>query len=405
MDEVTGPIVAVGLVLSRRFRALHFIGGITGQFFRQFAVTIAVSTVISAINAVTMTPSRAVLIFKTEKSGENTSTAEALPWWTFGVVGLPSGSDAESSPFLGSTASRGDRCSEDLALLGMWPSGSSPARWSAGSSAGSIIRPVNAVLGWFFRGFNRGFEADRGYGWTSARCCGCSLVVLLVYGGLLVLTYWSSRAPHRLRPAAGPGPADRDHPVARLGLAAADQGSRWRMVETIARETPGVAHTVAISACRSACRPTAQLRVDVRRPGPVRRAAGPRTERHGHHGQAAAGCAEGSRTPRSPFTARRRFPAWASPAASSSSSRTAAASGWRLAAQTDELVRQAAGQQPGLRTASTQFRSSTPQLFLDIDRTKVAALGVSFEDVNQTCRCTWARSTSTASTSSAGTGK
>ncbi len=45
-----------------------FISGITGQFFRQFAVTIAVSTVISAVNALTMTPSRAVLIFKTEEA-------------------------------------------------------------------------------------------------------------------------------------------------------------------------------------------------------------------------------------------------------------------------------------------------------------------------------------------------
>ena len=59
MDEVTGPIVAVALVLCAVFVPCAFIGGITGQFFRQFAVTISVSTVISAINAVTMTPSRA----------------------------------------------------------------------------------------------------------------------------------------------------------------------------------------------------------------------------------------------------------------------------------------------------------------------------------------------------------
>src|SRR5207249_1826310 len=63
MDEVTGPIVAVALVLCAVFVPCSFISGITGHFFHQFAVTIAVSTVISAINAVTMTPSRAVLIF------------------------------------------------------------------------------------------------------------------------------------------------------------------------------------------------------------------------------------------------------------------------------------------------------------------------------------------------------
>ena len=44
MDEVTGPVVAIALVLSAVFVPCAFISGITGQFFRQFAVTIAVST-------------------------------------------------------------------------------------------------------------------------------------------------------------------------------------------------------------------------------------------------------------------------------------------------------------------------------------------------------------------------
>ena len=67
MEEITGPILAITLVLSSVFIPCCFLGGITGQFFRQFAVTIAVSTIISAINALTMTPSRAVMIFKTEE--------------------------------------------------------------------------------------------------------------------------------------------------------------------------------------------------------------------------------------------------------------------------------------------------------------------------------------------------
>ena len=65
MDEITGPILAITLVLSSVFIPCCFLGGVTGQFFRQFAVTIAVSTIISAVNAITMTPSRAVVIFKT----------------------------------------------------------------------------------------------------------------------------------------------------------------------------------------------------------------------------------------------------------------------------------------------------------------------------------------------------
>src|SRR6516162_3340877 len=66
MEQVSGPVVAIGLVLAAVFVPCAFIGGIIGQFFRQFALTIAVSTVISALNSLTMTPSRAVLIFRAQ---------------------------------------------------------------------------------------------------------------------------------------------------------------------------------------------------------------------------------------------------------------------------------------------------------------------------------------------------
>src|SRR5438128_3120508 len=88
MEEITGPILAITLVLSAVFIPCCFLGGVTGQFFRQFAVTIAVSTIISAVNAITMTPSRAALIFKTEETGAGHKLQkEALPWWFFGIVG------------------------------------------------------------------------------------------------------------------------------------------------------------------------------------------------------------------------------------------------------------------------------------------------------------------------------
>ena len=89
MEEITGPILAITLVLSSVFIPCCFLGGLTGQFFRQFAVTIAVSTIISAINAITMTPSRAVVIFKTEEGQHGHGPKrEALPWWIFGLLGL-----------------------------------------------------------------------------------------------------------------------------------------------------------------------------------------------------------------------------------------------------------------------------------------------------------------------------
>src|SRR6267143_5033628 len=56
MSEVTGPIVATALVLSAVFVPTAFISGLTGQFYKQFAITIAISTVISAFNSLTLSP-------------------------------------------------------------------------------------------------------------------------------------------------------------------------------------------------------------------------------------------------------------------------------------------------------------------------------------------------------------
>ncbi len=64
MHEVSGPVIAVALVLSAVFVPCAFISGITGQFFRQFALTIAVSTVISAFNSLTLSPALAALLLQ-----------------------------------------------------------------------------------------------------------------------------------------------------------------------------------------------------------------------------------------------------------------------------------------------------------------------------------------------------
>src|SRR5690606_4114452 len=59
MREVSGPIIAIGLVLCAVFVPMAFLDGVTGQFYRQFAVTIAISTVISTINSLTLSPALA----------------------------------------------------------------------------------------------------------------------------------------------------------------------------------------------------------------------------------------------------------------------------------------------------------------------------------------------------------
>ncbi|HMO86512.1 MAG TPA: efflux RND transporter permease subunit, partial [Lacipirellulaceae bacterium] len=64
MSEVTGPIIAISLVLMCVFIPCAFIAGITGQFFRQFALTIAVSTFFSAVNSLTLSPALCALLLK-----------------------------------------------------------------------------------------------------------------------------------------------------------------------------------------------------------------------------------------------------------------------------------------------------------------------------------------------------
>ena len=64
MNEVGGAVIAVALVLSAVFIPTAFITGITGQFFRQFALTIAVSTIISAFNSLTMSPALGVILLR-----------------------------------------------------------------------------------------------------------------------------------------------------------------------------------------------------------------------------------------------------------------------------------------------------------------------------------------------------
>ena len=64
MKEVTNPIIAIALVLVAVFVPLAFISGLSGQFYKQFALTIAISTVISAINSLTLSPALAALLLK-----------------------------------------------------------------------------------------------------------------------------------------------------------------------------------------------------------------------------------------------------------------------------------------------------------------------------------------------------
>jgi multidrug efflux pump subunit AcrB len=251
MEQVSGPVVAIGLVLAAVFVPCAFISGIIGQFFRQFALTIAVSTVISAFNSLTLSPALAALLLKPRRKGH----FEALPWFAFPAIGAWLGHKLGNEWAGPALEAMHVHLSPALAdSLRLWgPIG-------LGAAAGLVIGllelllnvvlagPINLLLGWTFRAFNRAFDFSTGvYARVVSGLLRVSAVVLVVYGGLLVLTWWGfTQTPTGFIP-------QQDKGYLLVNVQLPDAASVWRTgkavehVEKIARETPGVRHTVAIS--------------------------------------------------------------------------------------------------------------------------------------------------------------
>jgi multidrug efflux pump len=256
MDELTGPIVAITLVLSSVFLPGCFVPGLTGKFYSQFALTIAASMIISAVNAMTLTPSRAVSIFKSEEAGAGPegksghAKKEALPWWIFGIAGglltawlaprLLAGHLGPLAPPAEGTSS--------LQKWLYWSATFAPGLLAGLAAGWFLIVPVNAVLGWFFRGFNRLFDGvTKAYGWTVGKLLRVSVIVLVVYGGLLALTGWQvASAPKGFLPT-------QDQGYLLVNIQLPDSASVQRTdaimtrIDRIACGIPGVAHTVGVS--------------------------------------------------------------------------------------------------------------------------------------------------------------
>jgi multidrug efflux pump len=85
MQEVSGPIIAIALVLCAVFVPMAFLEGVTGQFYRQFAVAIAISTMISAINSLTLSPALAALLLRPRDAARDAPTRliDRLSGWLF----------------------------------------------------------------------------------------------------------------------------------------------------------------------------------------------------------------------------------------------------------------------------------------------------------------------------------
>ncbi|MGD9646712.1 MAG: efflux RND transporter permease subunit, partial [Pirellulales bacterium] len=178
MQQVSGAVIAVGLVLSAVFVPCAFISGLTGQFFRQFAMTIAVSTIISAFNSLTLSPAlTALLLRKHDKT-----MAPPLPWLAFPLLG----------GWLGwlLAAERLAPALDGLAVFGPW--GAPVLATMLGAIAGGLLgKWLNMALGALFGWFNRGFARLTGaYTRVVGGLVRVSVLTLVVYGGLLGLTYW-----------------------------------------------------------------------------------------------------------------------------------------------------------------------------------------------------------------------
>ena len=241
MSQVAAPVIAVGLVLSAVFIPCAFISGITGQFYRQFALTIATSTVISAFNSLTLSPALSALLLRPKEVEE--AADEVLPRWVYPLMGFWLGYEFVSPWVDRFVASLPGTLAHGLLAVEPWMSAVVVA-----IACMVVMGPLNRILAAAFRLFNRGFNRfTEIYGRTVGALLRISVVVLVVYGGLLVLTWFGfTEAPAGFIPMQ-----DKGYLLVNVQLPDAASvertGEVMRRIESIAAHTPGVKHTVAIA--------------------------------------------------------------------------------------------------------------------------------------------------------------
>jgi multidrug efflux pump subunit AcrB len=212
MGEVSGALVAIALVLCAVFVPTAFLGGITGAFYRQFALTISTATVISAITALTLSPALTALLLKkhTPHAGEDS---------------------------LGGRKIEGAFRKSALTALFMRKNG-------AGHEENVFVWAIHRFFRWFNAGFDR---LSRAYSRAVRGILRHRAIALMTYVGLLAATIFVfTRVPVGFIPAQDMGYF--------LVVVQLPDGSSFnrtdevvKRVDRIARDTPGVGHTFAIS--------------------------------------------------------------------------------------------------------------------------------------------------------------
>jgi multidrug efflux pump len=322
MDEVTGPIIAVALVLCAVFVPCAFVSGITGQFFRQFAVTISVSTIFSTISSLTLSPALAAILIK------------------------PHGA-------------RGDVLTRFFETLLGW-----------------FFRLFNTVFG----------ACTSAYVWSVGKLLCFHLATLGLYAILILVTYIVFiRAPVGFVPQQDQGrllvsiqlP---DSASLERTEAAVAQASE------IALHTPGIAHAVGIAGMSFVLRTTAPnfasmfLVLD-----PFDKRRDPALRDTAIMARLRAEWARKIKDAKLTVFGPSPVPGVGAAGGFKVMVEDCGDLGLAaLQQQTDKLVQKLQQDVPGLVGITSVFRSNAPQLYMNINRLKAATLGVSLHDVNQT---------------------
>jgi HAE1 family hydrophobic/amphiphilic exporter-1 len=313
MDEVGGALIAIALVLCAVFIPSAFIAGISGAFYRQFALTITASTIISATVSLTLSPALAALLLK--------------------------------------------------------PHGEAPKT--------GIRRTLSLPFNAFFTGFNRLFDRlSSGYGGLTRRLLRFSALMLVVYGGLIGLTYFQfARTPSGFIPSL-----DRAYFIAAISL---PPGATLERTDLVVRKAadlllkrPGVAHAVAFAGFDGATftnAPNAGVIFVTLKPFDERVKAGLATATilNDLRGQ--------MQTLREAFVL--VIPPPSVPGIGTGGGfklyvQDRAGRGPRALEQALGTIIGPANRTPGLVQVFTLFNTATPQVYADIDRTKAEMLGV-----------------------------
>jgi multidrug efflux pump len=402
MDEVTGPVIGIALVLCAVFVPTAFMAGISGQFFKQFALTIAASTVISAFNSLTLSPALCTIMLKPHGHGH--AKQEALPPLGIALIaGLAAFAflEAPVAHLLGiHLPASGHGAPVEHAV----PASPEKTIWAlrigvfvAGAVAGWFAAGiVNIGMAAFFKGFNWSFDRTiAGYGRVVSLFIKLSVIMLAIYAGLIGLTVLGFKAvPGGFIPEQDKGylvvntqlpdgaSLDRsDHMVAemtKIALGDKVDKSHYPGIE-------GVDHVIGVPGY------SILLSTNISNVGGMFVILKPFEERKGHSNLSSQAIAAELRKKYAELQQGRVSLFQAPPVDGLGSTggfklqvQDRRGAGFRALQESVQEVAQVGNKNPQLNGLFSSFTVNQPQLYVEIDREKAKAMNVSLDDINST---------------------